>query len=321
MPAAGSGRAPPRASEVTAVPRMLVFGAGGQVGRALCAHAAAAGWHAAGLDRGALDITRSAEVARAIAEARPGVVVNAAAYTAVDAAESERDAAFAVNADAPGLIAAACARSGIPLVHVSTDYVFDGAKETPYAEDDAIAPLGVYGKSKAAGERAVRDVTARHVILRTAAVFDGQGRNFVRTMLRLAAERPALRVVADQRTCPTAAADIAAAIATIGQRVAAPEAAADSFGTFHFCGTPATTWHGFAEAILDTAARRGWPRPPVEAIATIDYPTPARRPARSMLDCGKIARVYRIAQPDWRPALDDAVAALTAAPAAREAST
>lgn len=299
---------------------MLVFGAGGQVGRALLAHAAGDGWQATGLDRAALDIARSADVARAIAEARPSVVVNAAAYTAVDAAESDRDTAFAVNADAPGVIAATCARAGIALIHVSTDYVFDGRKETPYAEDDAIAPLGVYGKSKAAGERAVRDVTARHVILRTAAVFDGQGRNFVRTMLRLAAERPALRVVADQRTCPTAAADIAAAIAVIGRRLAdAPSA--ESFGTFHFCGAPATTWHGFAKAIVDAAARRGWPRPAVEAITTADYPTPAQRPARSMLDCGKIARVYGIAQPDWRRALEDAVAALTADPAARKAST
>jgi dTDP-4-dehydrorhamnose reductase len=302
------------------VSRLLVFGAGGQVGRELMLRAPGDGWQATGFVRAALDITRSADVARAIAEMRPAVVVNAAAYTAVDAAETDRDAAFAVNADAAGAIAAACARAGIPMVHISTDYVFDGRKEVPYVEDDAIAPLGVYGKSKAAGERAVRDVLARHVVLRTAAVFAAHGRNFVRTMLRLAGERPELRVVADQRTCPTAAADIAAAIVAICARLAQPQVAADAFGTFHFCGTPAVSWHGFAEAILDAASRRGWPRPPVAAIPTEAYPTPAQRPARSMLDCSKIARVYRIGQPDWRPALEDALAVLVGGEAAREES-
>ena len=304
--------------------RMLVFGAGGQVGRELVLRDGRNGWQVQGFDRAALDVTRSAEVARAVADLRPAVVVNAAAYTAVDAAETDRDAAFAINADAAGAIAAACARARVPLIHISTDYVFDGRKAGAYVEDDAIAPLSVYGKSKAAGERAVRDVGGAHVILRTAAVFAAHGKNFVRTMLRLAGERPELRVVADQVTCPTAAADIATAIAAIAGRLVQPAVPADALGTFHYCGAPATSWHGFAEAIVDRAAARGRPRPPVTAIPASDYPVPAPRPANSVLDCGKLARVHRIGQPDWRAALDDVLAVLVDgppdAPTSREAS-
>ena len=191
--------------------------------------------------------------------------------------------------------------------------MFDGTKAGPYVEADPVAPLGVYGASKEAGERAIRERLAHHVILRTAWVFGAHGANFVKTMLRLGAERPALRVVADQRGCPTAAADIAGAIATIaGALVRAPGAAA--YGTFHYAGAPATTWHGFAEAIFRAAAARGAPQPTLAAIATADYPTPARRPANSMLDGAKLARAYAIAPCDWPRALERVLDTLVGAP-------
>src|SRR5207237_6952913 len=187
----------------------------------------------------------------AVQRERPDIVINAAAYTAVDRAEREAEAAFAVNATGPALLAAACKAAAIPLIHISTDYVFDGSKEGPYREDDPVNPLGAYGRSKAAGDRAVRAALAEHVILRTAWVYSAHGHNFVRTMLRLASERPVLRVVADQIGSPTSAADIAAAIGTIVQQIAGGKA---GWGTYHFAGAGAVTWHGFAAAILELAS-------------------------------------------------------------------
>src|SRR3954468_19088888 len=195
--------------------KLLVLGAGGQVGHELRRHSWPADTVLTALDRGGLNIARRAAVVAAIAGERPDIVVNAAAYTAVDRAETERDAAWAANCDGPAHIAAACRDVGIPLIHISTDYVFDGSKSGPYREDDPVDPLGVYGASKEAGEREVRAALREHVILRTAWVYSAHGHNFVKTMLRLAAERPVLRVVADQTGAPTSAADIAAAIARI----------------------------------------------------------------------------------------------------------
>lgn len=281
-----------------------MFGAGGQVGREVLLGAGDAGWQAIGFDRAAVDIARPDDVRHALETVRPAVVVNTAAYTAVDAAEADAATATAINATGAGHIAATAARIDAPVIHVSTDYVFDGRTCVPYREDDPVAPLGVYGRSKEAGERLVRSATDRHVILRTAAVFAAHGRNFVRTMLRLAAERPVLRVVDDQTTAPTSADDIAAAILAIATRIVAPGVASGGFGTFHYCGRPATTWHGFATAIVAAAGRRGHPTPPIEAIATREFPTPAARPAYSVLDCGRLARVHGITQPDWRLALD-----------------
>ena len=230
----------------------------------------------------------------------PDLVINLAAYTAVDRAESQPEAAWAVNCAGAAHIAAACAETATPLIHLSTDYVFDGRKAGSYREDDAVEPLGVYGRSKEAGERAIRVALSDHLILRTAWVFGAFGANFVKTMLRLATERPALRVVADQRGCPTAAGDIAAALIAVAGQIESGEV---SWGTYHFVGDEAISWHGFAEAILDTAAPRLASRPRVEAITTDQYPTPARRPMNSVLDCRKIGSAFGISCPPWRTAL------------------
>jgi dTDP-4-dehydrorhamnose reductase len=286
---------------------IVVFGAGGQVGDAVRRAAWPASDRVIALDRAALDIEDAAAVGAALVRERAELVINLAAYTAVDRAESEPERAFAINATAPGAIAAACRRQDAALIHLSTDYVFDGSKATPYAEDDPVNPMSVYGRSKEAGERAVRTALDRHVILRTSWVFGRAGANFVKTMLRLAAERPVLRVVADQHGCPTAAADIAAALVAIAARIAAGQG---SWGTYHFADAEATTWHGFAGAIVDLAAPHLGARPRVEAIATADYPTAARRPANSVLDCRRIAADYGVTPPPWRPALAAVIGAL-----------
>jgi dTDP-4-dehydrorhamnose reductase len=279
--------------------KILVFGAGGQVGREVCRAAWPSRYAILPLDRRMIDITERATVDAMLARERPDLVINLAAYTAVDRAESEPQAAWAVNCAGAAHIAAACDVSATPLIHLSTDYVFDGRKAGAYCEEDAVEPLGVYGRSKEAGERAVRAVLAHHLILRTAWVFGVYGTNFVKTMLRLAAERPVLRVVADQRGCPTAAADIAAAMIVIAKRIDSGEA---SWGTYHFAGAEPISWHGFAAAIFDLAAP--WlAGPQVEPITTDQYPTPARRPMNSVLDCQKIENVFGIPPPSWRPAL------------------
>jgi dTDP-4-dehydrorhamnose reductase len=239
-------------------------------------------------------------VAIAITRTRPAVVVNAAAYTAVDRAEAEPARCFAVNRDGAGVVADACARARVPLIHVSTDYVFDGTQAEPYREYDAPSPINVYGASKAAGEALVRAATRRHVILRTAWVFGPDGRNFLRTVQRLAEAGRPLRIVADQLGCPTPAAALAEAIAAMAGRIITGDGA---WGIFHLAGTPPTSWHGFAQAIV-AAIRPGHPAPPVLPITTADYPTAARRPAQSMLACRRILASYGIDQPDWRRALD-----------------
>ena len=279
--------------------KLLVTGANGQVGRALVE---AGGEEVVGLDRAALDITDRAAVHRSVTEHAPSLVVNAAAYTAVDRAEAEAERAFAVNRDGPAHLAAACAEAGVPLVHLSTDYVFDGTKGKPYRESDTPHPLGVYGQSKWAGEEAVREHVDRHVIVRTSWVFGTHGANFVRTMLRLMQERDTLRVVADQHGNPTAAADIARAVLEIAEQV--HDGGDAPWGTYHFAGRPATTWHGFAEAILDEARRHGPVRTThVEAIPTSAYPTAASRPLDTRLDSTRLAEAWGIEAPPWRPAL------------------
>jgi dTDP-4-dehydrorhamnose reductase len=280
--------------------KILVFGAGGQIGREVCRAAWPPRYAILPLDRKAVDITKSAAVSAMLDRETPDLAINLAAFTAVDRAESEPEAAWAVNCAGAAHIAAACDESATPLIHLSTDYVFDGRKTEPYREEDAVGPLGVYGRSKEAGERAVRAAAARHVILRTAWVFGAYGANFVKTMLRLAAQRPVLRVVADQRGCPTAAADIAAALIVIAEYIERSEA---KWGTYHFVGAGAASWHGFAEAIFDLAAPQLAARPQVEPISTDQYPTPARRPMNSVLDCRKIAEAFGIRPPPWRAGL------------------
>src|SRR5215472_1037959 len=284
--------------------KLLVLGAAGQIGRELCSLRWPADYHIAGVDRVDVDIANREQVGEAMQRERPDIVVNAAAYTAVDRAESEAEAAFAVNAVGPANLAAACRTAGIPLIHISTDYVFDGSKKGPYREDDSVNPLGVYGRSKEAGDRAVREALPEHVILRTASVYSAHGHNFVRTMLRLAGERPVLRVVADQIGSPTSAADAARAIAAIVERLAIGES---RWGTYHFAGGGTVSWHGFAEAIFELAGPwRGAP-PKVDAITTAEYPTPARRPANSVLDCRRVAEAFGIMPRPWREALADVI--------------
>ncbi|HEX6441017.1 MAG TPA: dTDP-4-dehydrorhamnose reductase [Stellaceae bacterium] len=284
--------------------KLLVLGAGGQVGRELCRLRWPNGYSLVALDRPGIDIADRQAVFGLVDRERPDCVINAAAYTAVDRAESEPDAAWAANCKGPANLAAVCAEAEIPLVHLSTDYVFDGTKTGPYREEDPVNPLGVYGKSKEAGDRAIREALPEHVILRTAWVYSAHGHNFVKTMLRLGAERPVLRVVADQTGSPTSAADIAAAIRDIVRHI---EAGKPRWGTYHFAGAGAVTWHGFAEAIFAEAAPWRGPPPRVEAIATSEYPTPARRPANSVLDCAKIGEAYGIAPRPWRHALAEVI--------------
>jgi dTDP-4-dehydrorhamnose reductase len=236
--------------------------------------------------------------------------VNAAAWTAVDLAEAEPDAARRANETGPSRLAALCAQHGTKLIHVSTDYVFDGGKGAPYVETDAVNPTGVYGATKLAGERAVLAAWPETVVLRTAWVYAETGKNFVRTMLNASRRMDRLRVVADQRGCPTNADDLAAAIIAIADQIAGGDGLG---GIYHATGTGETTWHGFACAIFAAASRLGWPVPIVEPIATADWPTPARRPADSRLDCGKLAARFGMRLPAWQPSLDRAVTAICAA--------
>ncbi|MFO0996680.1 MAG: dTDP-4-dehydrorhamnose reductase [Alphaproteobacteria bacterium] len=279
---------------------VLLVGADGQVGRAFVRHGEAWSGRLVALGHRDLDIRDGARVRDAVKRLNPEVVINAAAYTAVDAAERDVGLAFAVNRDGVGHLAAACADASIPLIHVSTDYVFDGEKGEPYLETDPVHPLGVYGASKLAGEDLLRSRLEEHVILRTAWVFSPDRTNFVKTILRLASERPELRVVADQRGGPTSADAIARALVAITERILASPT---GWGTYHFCGAPAVSWWDFASAIVDVAAPRIGRRVPIAAITTADYPTPARRPKNSVLSCARIAAVFGLAQPDWREAL------------------
>jgi dTDP-4-dehydrorhamnose reductase len=281
--------------------RVLIAGREGQVARALVRRLD--GHEVTALEPPELDLTDDASVAAAMASARPDLVVNAAAYTAVDKAEDQEALAFAVNCAGAARLASAAAARGAPFVHFSTDYVFDGRKGAPYVETDAPSPLGVYGRSKEEGERAVLAANPRSVVLRTAWVCSPDGANFVKTMLRLASERDELRVVADQHGAPTFAADLADAVARMAPRLLAAPAGDAGFGLFHLTGTPHTTWHGFAEAIVAQAAQRGHRRPGVTAITTADFPTRAVRPPDGRLDCSRIGAVHGIAPADWRQSL------------------
>ncbi|MCS0495482.1 dTDP-4-dehydrorhamnose reductase [Ancylobacter sp. MQZ15Z-1] len=276
---------------------LMLLGAGGQLGREVAALAGERGLALTALDHAGLDIADAAAIERVIGAMKPDVVINAAAYTAVDRAESEPELANAINAKAPGDIAAACARHGAALIHISTDYVFDGTRTGAYVESDSIAPLGVYGASKAAGESAVRAALPAHLILRTSWVYGAYGANFLKTMLRLARERDRLTVVADQHGCPTATRDIAEAILVAAQAFRAGTAVP---GTYHFAGTGATSWHGFASEIVAQAARHTGRRPEVAAITTADYPTPARRPANSELSSELFAERFGYRAAPWQ---------------------
>ena len=289
---------------------VLLTGGSGQVGTEVIV-LAPAGLNIVAPGRDRLDISDPAALAAMVASHPWAAVINCAAHTAVDRAESEILEAWKINALAPAALAQATARAGIPLIQVSTDYVFDGSKAGYYVESDPVAPVSVYGASKEAGEQAVRTGNPRHVVLRTAWVVSPHGANFIKTMLRLAQTRPELRVVDDQRGCPTSASDIALTLLTITQRLVSDRQA--PVGTYHFVNAGEATWCDFARAIFEIAAEHGCPAPSVEGITTADYPTPARRPANSRLDTAKLAHDYAISPRPWREAVDEIVAALLAA--------
>jgi dTDP-4-dehydrorhamnose reductase len=292
--------------------RILVTGRGGQLATGLDTALPAQGFDAFLVGQPEFEFDQPASIAAAFAAARPDAVVNCAAWTAVDAAEEHEAAAFTANAIGPALVARHCAAAGIPLVQVSTDYVFDGRKGAPYVEDDAPSPLGAYGRTKLAGEWAALAGNPMTCVLRTAWVFSPVGNNFLRTMLRVGADRPELRVVADQHGSPTAAPDLAEAIAGVLARVRQAGWQPAHRGVFHAVASGFTTWHGFAEAIFDAAARHGGPRPRVLPIATADYPTRAARPADGRLDTSRLRDTFGVTLPRWEAGMERVIGALLA---------
>lgn len=289
--------------------RIAVTGRDGQIARALAEIGQAEGIELVFLARPDVDLARPETVGPALRNANADAVINAAAYTAVDRAESEPDVADAVNAVGAGAVAAAAARLGLPVLHLSTDYVFDGASPRPYREDDATAPLGVYGRSKLRGEQAVAAANPAHAILRTAWVYSPFGQNFVKTMLRLAATRDEIGVVADQRGCPTSALDIAHALVAVARRAVGDDASS-LHGVFHMTGQGEASWADVAEAIFAASAKLGGPVARVKRITSADYPTPAKRPANSRLDGARLAARYGLTLPVWTASLESCVARL-----------
>ncbi|MEM5515323.1 dTDP-4-dehydrorhamnose reductase [Henriciella sp. AS95] len=285
---------------------ILVIGNKGQVARALVERAGG-DVDVVALGRPALDITDETSIRAAFEAHEPDLVINASAYTAVDKAESDEAAAFAVNRDGPAHLANVCAETGTPLIHYSTDYVFDGSKHGAYVATDPTAPLGVYGRSKLAGEQAISAAMNNYVILRTAWVYSPFGGNFVKTMLRLAADRDELSVVADQYGCPTSALDIADATFVVARQILDGHG---RYGTYHLCGSGETNWHGLASEVFAVSGDLGGPSATAKPIPAADYPTPAARPANSRLDGAGLKQDYGIQLPDWRESVRACVARL-----------
>jgi dTDP-4-dehydrorhamnose reductase len=284
--------------------RIFVIGEHGQVALALGREYTARGHTVRSAGRKAIDLTDRANIAAAFAKFRPELVVNAAAYTAVDKAEDEPDQAFLVNRDGSANLATAAASLQVPLIHISTDYVFDGLKPSPYVETDTTNPVGAYGASKLAGETAIAAAGKDYVILRTSWVCSPTGNNFVKTMLRLAGQRDEIGVVDDQCGAPTFAADLAKAIVSIGETLLTARERPSLSGVYHATGSGETTWYGFAQAIMKASAAKSGPSCRVRPIKTHEYPTRAKRPANSRLDCSKLARVFGIKLPAWESSLD-----------------
>lgn len=286
--------------------RIVVCGHEGQLARALLEADRLPDTELVAVGRPTLDIADPSSIASTIARERPDLVINAAAYTFVDQAEIEPDAAFAVNAAGADNVARACAARSIPLIHISTDYVFDGSKPVPYVEDDLTFPATVYGRTKREGELRVIEACERHLILRTAWLHSPWGANFVKTMLRLANERNVIGVVDDQRGAPTYAPDLAVAVLAIARRaIADPDRM--SWGIYHVVGGGEATWCGFAREIFKAAAEQGLPAGRVDPIATSDYPTPAPRPADSRLSCDKLRREFGVELPHWQARVHECV--------------
>ena len=290
--------------------KLLVFGATGQLAHEIGELGKATdSFDITCLSRQQADLSAPDTLPAVIDAHRPEAVIIAAAYTAVDKAESEEALATTINGEAPGVIARHCTTLGLPLLHVSTDYVFDGSKDGAYVEADPVNPIGAYGRSKLAGEQAIQAACAEHIILRTAWVYSAHGANFVKTMLRLGAERDQLKIVADQHGIPTAAADLAAACLDATRQVLTYNRT-DAWGIYHYSGAGPTTWFGFADEIFSQAAEYWGRRPAIGPQATEDYPTPAARPKNSVLDCSKIADTFGIVAKPWAQSLQPVIARL-----------
>ncbi len=292
--------------------RIAVTGHHGQVAQSLLELAHDAGIEAFTIGRPEVDLANPASIQAVLNVANPDLVVSAAAYTAVDLAESEVGIAQAVNCMGAGAVAHAARMLGVPVVHLSTDYVFDGELDRPYRESDATAPTSVYGQTKLDGERAVAEANENHVILRTAWVYSPFGKNFARTMLKLASTRDEISVVSDQQGTPTNALDIADTVISIAKRLRAQPDASELRGIFHMTSSGEANWAEFAEAIFDVSRTIGGPSATVKRIPTSAYPTAAKRPANSRLDSGKLARFYDIRLPHWRDTLPPTIARLVA---------
>jgi len=282
--------------------KVLITGSAGQVGSELV-KLAPADFEVVGYNSSELDITNAQQVQQIVAEQAPALIINAAAYTAVDKAESDAERAYAVNETGVKNLAEAALAIGISVFHISTDYVFDGTAAEPYKETDPVGPTGVYGASKLAGEQALANSGVKHIILRTSWVFGAEGNNFVKTMLRLGKERDTLGVVADQHGCPTSAASIANVLWQLAQKFT--EVGELPWGIYHFSNAPATTWHGFACEIFKQAVEAGFLEraPVVNPIKTSDYPTPAKRPAWSVMNCSNLVNLLGSAVPGWQQEL------------------
>jgi len=285
--------------------KILISGQHGQVSRELQRRLSAT-CELVVLGRDQLDLAHPHQIRQQVQRVRPDLIINAAAHTAVDQAESEPEAAFAINATAPGILAEEALALDIPLIHYSTDYVFDGTKSEPYNEADAPNPLGVYGKSKLAGEQAITAVQGKHLILRTSWVYSSHGRNFLLTMQRLLQEKPELRIVADQIGAPTWAGTIANSTLALIERWQAGQTGA--WGTYHLTAQGETSWFGFAQAIGEALRQQGKPCATLVPIPSSDYPTPAARPLNSRLDCTRLQREWAVSQPDWQTALRECLA-------------
>jgi dTDP-4-dehydrorhamnose reductase len=290
--------------------RMLVTGKTGQLVTALLERSGAAGVEIVTLGRPEFDLASACIPDTLFAALQPDIIVSAAAYTAVDKAETDAQTAHAVNARGPALIAKAAASLSIPLIHISTDYVFDGSKPAPYVESDPTGPLGVYGRTKLAGELAIAAAAPDHVILRTAWIYSPFGNNFLKTMLRLAADRPDLRVVDDQYGNPTSALDIAQAIFAVATNLLARPADTSLRGLFHMSGSGEASWADFATEIFSASQALGGPSARIRRISTADYPTPARRPANSRLSTARLQDVHGIVTPHWTSSTRATVARL-----------
>lgn len=288
---------------------LLVTGSNGQLGRELCRQASAQGWSVSPAHRPDFDITDFELVQKVLQRSNTSIVINTAAYTAVDKAEDDPGTAFRVNRDGPAFLASCCREIGVPLVHISTDYVFDGTKREPYLETDTVNPVNIYGESKAAGETEVRKRHEHHIIIRTSWLYGIEGNNFVKTMLRLGMEKEELRVVSDQFGCPTSAGELSSCIIAIAGHILS--AKPTRWGTYHCCGKGRTSWYGFAQEIFDIAQRHlNLKLERVIPVATEEFPTTARRPANTVLGCSAVGQYFGFFPSPWREPLSGLIALL-----------